>query len=94
MADLDTLRAAIDRIDREIQGLFEERMNVASEIAAYKKEKGLPVPDASREEALLKKLRDRAADEELGEGIVRLYKEMMAISRDRQSRLLTDDRQL
>ena len=88
MTDLNDLRAAIDRIDREIQGLFEERMAVAEAVAAYKKAHGLPVLDSGREELLLKKLKERASNEELGEEIVRLYTEMLAISRARQEKRL------
>ena len=88
MTDLNELRAAIDRIDREIQGLFEERMAVSDAVAAYKKERGLPVRDAAREELLLEKLRECASSKELGEEIVRLYEELLAISRARQERRL------
>ena len=88
MTDLNELRAAIDRIDREIQGLFEERMAVSDAVAAYKKARGLPVRDAAREELLLDKLRERASSKELGEEIVRLYEELLAISRARQERRL------
>ena len=49
--DLQELRRRIDRIDDELVRLFAERMDVAAEVAAYNKEKGLPVLDASREQA-------------------------------------------
>ena len=84
MRDIETLRAEIDRIDREIQRLFEERMAIADEVAAYKKAAGRAVLDREREEALLNKLKERASDGELGEEIVRLYERMLEISRDRQ----------
>ena len=85
MRDIETLRAEIDRIDREIQRLFEERMAIADEVAAYKKAAGRAVLDREREEALLNKLKERASDGELGKEIVRLYERMLEISRDRQT---------
>ena len=39
----------IDEIDSELTRLFEERMDVVSSIAAYKKEHNLPIFDPQRE---------------------------------------------
>ena len=49
MASLTELRGELDAIDREMVALFERRMAVAREVAAYKLANGLPVLDASRE---------------------------------------------
>ena len=46
---LEGCREGIDRINREMSELFCERMRLAGEIAAYKKENGLPVLDPRRE---------------------------------------------
>ena len=86
MRDIETLRAAIDRIDRKIQGLFEERMNAVDEVAAIKKAGGVPVADPAREEELLDSLAGRASTPQLGEEIVCLYREMLSLSRARQER--------
>ena len=51
--DLKEARGQIDRVDREIAQLFEERMKAAEAIAAYKREKGLPVEDKNREKAMI-----------------------------------------
>ena len=47
--NLDNYREKIDHIDNDLLRLFEERMNIVSEIAAYKKTAGLPVFDPRRE---------------------------------------------
>lgn len=47
MKDLKTCREEIDRIVTELVRLFEERMNVVQEVAAYKKEHHMPVLDSS-----------------------------------------------
>lgn len=48
---LETLRQEIDSIDAQIFGLFEQRIAVAKQIGAYKKEHELTVLDFSREDA-------------------------------------------
>ena len=47
---LETLRQEIDSIDAQIFALFEQRLVVAKQIGAYKKEHGLSVLDSSRED--------------------------------------------
>lgn len=47
---LETLRQEIDSIDTQIFALFEQRLTVAKQIGAYKKEHGLSVLDSSRED--------------------------------------------
>lgn len=51
--DLDGCREAIDRIDRELVALLEERFDVARQVIRYKERRGLPVLDKRREDALL-----------------------------------------
>ena len=48
---LETLRQEIDSIDAQIFDLFEQRITVAKQIGAYKKEQELAVLDFSREDA-------------------------------------------
>ena len=48
---LETLRQEIDSIDAQILDLFEQRIAVAKQIGAYKKEQNLTVLDPSRENA-------------------------------------------
>ena len=45
---LEELREKIDGIDEKIVKLYRERMDVTKDIAAYKKEKELPVLRTSR----------------------------------------------
>lgn len=55
MSDLDKTRAEIGRIDEEMAKLFEQRMACSKEVAAYKKERGLPILDAAREKSLIER---------------------------------------
>lgn len=50
-SQLETLRQEIDSIDAQIFDLFEQRIAVAKQIGAYKKEQDLTVLDSSREDA-------------------------------------------
>ena len=61
--ELQDLRNEIDTIDRELVDLFLRRMNVAAEVAEYKKANDLPVLDASRERALLDKVSELSGEE-------------------------------
>ncbi len=47
---LETFRQEIDSIDAQIFDLFEQRIAVAKQIGAYKKEQDLAVLDSSRED--------------------------------------------
>ena len=50
---IEVLREKIDRIDRELLGLFQERMDVVGEIGAHKRAEGLPILDRKREQEKL-----------------------------------------
>lgn len=49
MHELEQLRAGIRRIDRDLAALFEQRMELARQVALYKKQYGLPIKDAAQE---------------------------------------------
>lgn len=87
---LDELRLEIDGIDRALVDLFKQRMQVAAGVAAYKKENGLPVLDATRERALLAKIANLAG-EELADSALALYSTLLGLSRAYQGRLLGGD---
>ncbi len=88
--ELTELRGRIDAIDSQIIQLVQQRMDVAAEIAGYKREKGLPVLDAGRESAKLEAVA-ASCREGMGEYMARLYKEMFSISRDYQQKLLESE---
>ena len=46
---IEELRAQIDAADEQLLAAFSKRMEIAGKIADYKREKGLPVLDSSRE---------------------------------------------
>ena len=58
VVDLKESREKIDRIDKEIAKLFEERMKVATDVAAYKRSTGKKVFDPVREEEKINEKRE------------------------------------
>ena len=55
--DLLELRGQLDVIDEKIVKLYEERMEISSQVADYKIETGKKVFDRAREEEKLEKVR-------------------------------------
>ena len=51
--NLDELRQQIDGIDSEIIRLFQDRMDISSKIAEYKRDNNLKIKDPARERAKL-----------------------------------------
>ena len=88
MKSLSECRAELDRIDREIVRLFEMRMGVSREVAAYKIMNGLPVLDAAREEAVLASRAGMLEDPYWAQSVRTLFGAVMAISRAEQEKML------
>ena len=78
--DIETSRAAIDRIDRELVTLFCERMRVSADVADYKRSIGMPVTDNARERVLLSKVSELAGSE-MEENVRTLYATILSLSK-------------
>ena len=61
--ELKDYREKMDAIDDQLLPLFLQRMEVAAEIAAWKKANGIPVLDAGRERAKLRELEEKTPEE-------------------------------
>ena len=81
-------RRKINAIDDEMAKLFIDRMEVAKNVAQYKKEYGLQIKDEKREEALKARLLEKIDDEELRGYYTRFLNGLIDISCDYQSELL------
>jgi chorismate mutase/prephenate dehydratase len=88
MNKLDKARQEINEIDKTMAELFERRMNAAKEVAEYKKENGLPVFDAGREEEVIKRNSEYVKDPEVKAHYVNFLKNTMNVSKDYQRKLL------
>ena len=85
--NLDMLREKIDTVDNEIVRLMTERMDIASQIAAFKKENDLPVLNAGREREKLADITGKSR-EDLQDYMQVLYNLIFELSRSHQNRLL------
>ena len=92
MNELQALRAELDQLDRDIVALFERRMGVAREVAAYKLAHDLPVLDQGREAQVLSSREAMLADPALAPAVRQLFVTLMALSRQEQEAYLREVR--
>lgn len=90
MKDLQETRLALDAVDREIVRLFEERMNLARDVAEYKIARGMPVLDRSREQQVLDSRCAMLQDGYWAAPVRELYECIMALSRAEQQKLVEE----
>ncbi len=86
--DLSKIRVDIDNIDNQLIQLFGDRMALAEQVAAYKKENNMPVLDNGRERAIVSRLTE-GMDDENANYVSVLYSTIFEISRARQANLLS-----
>ncbi len=91
MQELQRLRGEIDRIDQELVGLFEERMEICRQVAKYKIENGKKVLDRTREQEKLDAVRGLAHGDFNQHGVQELFQQIMAMSRKLQYQLLEQE---
>ena len=83
MNRLSEIRDRINQIDSNLLKLWEERMNICTEVADYKKENNLPVLDTKREEELLYRI-SSMAEKDKEDMAVALYQTIMSLSKSYQ----------
>lgn len=82
--DLLELREKLDQIDEKIVALYEERMEISSQVADYKIETGKKVFDKAREEEKLAKVRALTHNAFNAHGVQELFEQIMSMSRKLQ----------
>lgn len=88
--DLAELRDTLDGIDRQIVSLYEKRMDVCGQVAAYKAETGKRVFDKEREQQKLKEVSGLTHNEFNARGIRELFEQIMAVSRKLQYQIIAE----
>lgn len=83
--ELKDYRAQIDAVDDEIVCLFQERMDIAANIAAFKKENGLPILQTAREREKLADVTGKAR-EDMQSYLRVLYSLLFELSRTYQEK--------
>lgn len=90
MKDLFEIREEIDAIDDQIVKLYEERMELAEEVAEYKILNHKPVFDKDREKNKLDALGAKTHSDFNRHGVRELFDQIMSMSRKKQYQLLTE----
>lgn len=88
MNKLEKARENINRIDREIAKLFEERMREVEDVISYKVENNLEILDSGREKEVIERNSKLLKNEKLKEYYVDFLENMMRISKEYQKNIL------
>lgn len=88
MNELEEARAQIAALDKEMAGLFEQRMRQVEKVLSYKIAHGLPILDAGQEEKVLSRNLSYIRDTTLQEYYVLYQRAVMDVSKSYQSRLM------
>ena len=88
MDELVNARKEIERIDREMLKLFEERMECSRKIAGFKKINGIPIRDPEREKELIVKNRGLVENREIEGYYTDFLRKMIDVSCEYQSKLI------
>lgn len=89
--DLQRLRQEIDDVDNEILRLLNQRMLLVQEVAAFKSEAGKDTMDLNREQAIFRRLASQNEGPLAWGAVKKIFGEILAASRDIQSRLVTGE---
>ena len=84
--DLNEIRDKIDKVDDQIIELFAQRMELSNEVAQYKRAKGIPVIDMTRERDKRNKIFEKSP-KEVRDYLPQLYSVVFELSRSYQNRL-------
>lgn len=88
--NLNEIRTQIDKMDRELLALFQNRMNLCRDVAAYKKANHLPIFQEEREKQILDKMEELAEDD-MKSGAKALFTVIMDISKQMQRQMISSD---
>ena len=88
MSQLDQIRTKINDIDEKMAALFEERMHMSEQVAAFKRERGLSVRDAERERELIARSAACIGDEAIGSYYAQFLRKVIDLSCAYQTRLM------
>ena len=82
--DLGEIRERIDKLDRQLVELLEERLYIVQEVAQFKKNTGKKIFDEEREKEVIKKNLKRVKNKELNHYIELILKDIMNSSKEYQ----------
>jgi chorismate mutase/prephenate dehydratase len=80
-ADIGVLRQAIDEIDETILDLINQRLSLAKQIGAFKKQGGIQITDSEREKEILNRLREKNKGPLGADGLRNIFEAIIAEGR-------------
>lgn len=86
---LEEARKQIQETDRQMAGLFQKRMEAVREIAAYKKERGIPILDQEQEKRVLERNSAYINDELVKQYYMTFMQDTLDVSKKFQERLIS-----
>lgn len=88
--DLSQLREELDKIDKSIVELYEKRMDICAQVAAYKIDNNKRVFDKEREQQKLDAVSALVRNEFNARGVRDLFEQIMSLSRKLQYRIIEE----
>ena len=85
--ELTEIRKEINKVNDEMLALFEKRMALCKEVALYKKANGMEIFVKSREDEILKEIKEKSS-EGLESYNEEFFKALMKLSRDYQKTVI------
>jgi chorismate mutase/prephenate dehydratase len=80
--NLEEIRLKVDEVDKKIVELIAERITLAEQIGRLKRQEGRQIEDKQREEAILDKIKETAAQKGLKPAdIERIYRQIFIVSK-------------
>ena len=89
MNELENLREKIDAIDKEMIALFEKRMDIVADIAAYKIKNNLPILNQNREDIVISKVKAIVKNKDYTDSAINFIKDIMEISKKFQQKIIS-----
>lgn len=88
--DLSEIRKSINEVDQSLAQLFEKRMELVALVAEYKIENDIPILNSEREKQVIDRALESLRDKSLSREMEIFFNELMAISREYQSRYIDE----
>ena len=88
--DLKKIRQEIDLVDRRLAQDLEKRLQLVLQVAEYKREQGLPVKDAAREEQVVAKVTGLLQHQEYAPVVAGIMRSIMAAACELEEKHLAE----
>lgn len=92
MNRLERARLEINKVDREMAKLFQERMRAVEDVIVYKLENGMEILDSGREKEVIEKNKALIEEKKYENYYVEFITNLMNISKAYQREILTEKR--